>query len=121
MAEQTTAIKERPILFSAPMVRAILAGKKTQTRRIVKVPSWGDCDIELCDKSGQGQSAIDWPNVVCKTTGCLAEIASPYGAASMGMPGPIYLFAMLWEKINGAGSWNRDPLVWVVSFARIKS
>lgn len=211
-------MRERPILFSAPMVRAILSGEKTQTRRTVRpqpdVARPGDIStgtafaarstsddkhlgrlgaVIQCphgqpgdrlwvreawqhanhpdgpyrsgvtvhyradyiddphgpggEKSPEGRyrtwrPSIHMPRAASRITleitgvrverlrdiseaDALAEGLTPTpggwwsGAEGQAAPTPQGAYALLWDSINGPGSWGANPWVWVIEFRRI--
>ena len=75
-------MKSRPILFSGAMVRAILDGKKTQTRRVVKQqPLGGNPDRWSCYHAPDGQSNLWTPVSKSGKIGIfgIAGVKCPYG------------------------------------------
>lgn len=199
-------MKERPILMSAPMVRAILDGRKTQTRRISKChegggrryfddhertsprldfsrhsygapgdrlwvketwrPGWsyggeyptvqyrstetahiGDKDSPVMEtegifggaphaiiNGGKWKSPIFMPRwasrILLEVTAVRVErlksitvsdaMAEGYdGSIDDPLDPSIKWYSALWEQINGAGSWDENPWVWVIEFRRI--
>lgn len=83
-------MNERPILFRGDMVRAILEGRKTQTRRIIKLPTKKLCSADC--KGPDGRIVIDpggtdvfgpgpYVKVMCKDDAMAPRIRCPYGYA----------------------------------------
>ena len=190
-------MKARPILFSTPMVKALLDGRKTQTRRIIKNPddgvstcisendnppvfcftkenrwiprpcpygkvgdilwvreTWGIKDNKILYAADAGEKPARWsPSIhmfkdnsrlTLEITNvrverlqeiteidAIAEGCRPY----FDKENPVYLdcpngnkmeaaplkspeqdYARLWNLINGAGSWDKNPFVWVIEF-----
>ena len=71
-------MKERPILFSGEMVRAILDGRKTQTRRVIKLSDGSpldDCDIPAHEGKYMGDYIMDFS----KTFPQWKQLDCPYG------------------------------------------
>ena len=198
-------METRPMLFSAPMVLAILDGKKTQTRRIVKNTgfyaieekwhgkesarrelariatqcpygrrgdrlwvreTWGKTvEDTVCYRADEPDSIVSrwrpsihmprWASrITLEITGILVErlqeisrddaikegvewktcptyqskesLAQQIHAKKIGMCAfPVltidYIggYRKLWESINGPGSWNKNPWVWVIEFVRV--
>lgn len=86
-------MKSHPILFSAPMVRALIAGTKTQTRRLVKpqpgsqVAPWSRDGLWKWLISETGHSAGEW-------------FKCPYG-----VPGDLLWVKEAWFVSSSYDTW----------------
>lgn len=87
---------DRPILMSAPMVRALLAGTKTQTRRVLRVPAHPAVRDWVLDSEFRATARAHSEEVATQyvTTFPHGRVRCPYG-----QPGD-----RLWVRENG---WQR--------------
>ena len=75
-------MKETGLIFKAPLVRAILEGRKTQTRRVIKDQAIGE---RWCEARADGRQYLEWQGQPTCGSGVWdipeynAEIVSPLG------------------------------------------
>lgn len=97
-------MKERPILYSTPMTQAKLAGRKTQTRRIMRVQL-------SCDHSGYVEA--DWKDKPIQWS----EIGLKHGKAYCSCCGNGVELSKDWSGLNcpygkpGDILWARETLI----------
>ena len=100
-------MKERGILFSAPMVRAILAGRKTQTRRVIT-----HTDALFADAWAFDPERGDWEIGIRGDSGSLASVGRlrcPYGA-----PGDRLWVRETWRLTQHAHDAEAAGMAWAL-------
>lgn len=102
-------MKERPILFSGPMVRAILSGQKTVTRRVVKgsqIPAYDrNAPVEGMRWSAVGQRHPRYGFCVFgKTEDACAKELGLLGRCPYGLPGDRLWVRETWSDVNLQGA-----------------
>lgn len=100
------AVREKPVLFSGEMVRAILDGRKTQTRRVVKFPRAileieGGVILTAFDRMQDG--FVDGPRAVFDFDGepNSFSVRNPYGAV-----GDHLWVRETWRPRDGYSNWD---------------
>ena len=136
---------DRPVMFSAPGLKALLAGQKTQTRRLASSPlakvQPGDrlwvreafalapdgSVVYRADAPGAGLRWKPWlhmPRWASRLTLTVVEVRfarlrdiSEEDALAEGVEPPaIENYAVLWDHMHGDGSWERNPELVAVTF-----
>lgn len=111
-------MSEKPILFSGPMVRAILEGRKTQTRRVVKPQPDGqlECVIrhEVSGRAcwmvpGADQRAKDFRFHTSYEVGTKLWVRETWADNIPGCPNGITYKA---DHINTKGDGPANPIKW---------
>lgn len=102
-------VKERPILFSGPMVRAILEGRKTQTRRVLKNNHFagGDCGPESLAAASWCPYGIPGDRLWVRETWAIADCGSRVSTKAEAWPKGFPIDRLEYPVSDTKYFWNK--------------